>query len=764
MLTALAAPGAALAAPGDREAAEVQEVIVTAQRREEKLQAVPAAITALTAETINDLGLKRTNDLGRVSANLEIAEPNGFGNQPLITIRGIGLNDYSTNNAGPNGVYADEIYQSSPGTQMLHLFDLERVEVLKGPQGTLYGRNASGGAINFISRKPTDYVTGEVHAEYSSFNTLNLTGALGGPVAPNLNGRLAFVLNRSEGYVTNLLTGDGENGARNGAIRLQLQWTPTERLSVLANIHGAWVRNNNAVYQHLGTLVPGTQASAEPQSCSLPDTFAGKCVSLFGARSFADPYVGEYTGDRKLTINSNGGSVRGEYDLGPVQLLSLTGWESNDKTQPDNTDSSPARMIKITYGVKARQFSQEFRASHSSDALSWVGGLYYSHENLKQDQPIAIFQDFDLYGAFGVPAGPGAGDGIGFISSAKSEQKTDAYAVFGQATYALTPDLKATLGARYTRETKTFLYRAGTKTQEGGIDRYGPEVAFPGTPYLGRQEAENFSYKAVLNYYFTPDVHAYGSVATGFKSGAFNGSFLNGDDAASLARQLQPVDPEKVTTYELGLKSEWFDRRLTLNLTAFYNDYKDTQLFVIIPFRGADGLTFNLNVLDNAPKAHTEGLEVEATVRPIEGLTLQGNLGLLSAKLDQYVATRAPDAPDYTGNPFSFAPKVTFNGLVQYRRPFAGGTVDLQMTASYKSRQYFDVTKSPLLSQGSYWISNARAGYEFAGGRWDVAVWVRNLTGKRYYGDIFDLRSPFGYIQGIPGQPRWIGAEVNYRF
>src|SRR5271165_4892010 len=191
-------PGAHAADATDTTApAAVETLVVTAQRRSQNIQEVPISIQAFTGTDLRDMGIKSSVELGMVTPNMDIALVAGPGNQPIITIRGIGLNDYDTNNAGPNGVYVDEVYLSAPASQSFSTFDLDRVEVLKGPQGTLYGRNTSGGAINFISRKPTDYLTGDLHIDYSDYNTLNVEGAVGGPITHNLDGRIAFVVNET---------------------------------------------------------------------------------------------------------------------------------------------------------------------------------------------------------------------------------------------------------------------------------------------------------------------------------------------------------------------------------------------------------------------------------------------------------------------------------------------------------------------------------------------------------------------------------------
>ena len=232
----------------------VEEVVVHAQRRSENIQNVPVSVQAFTAKDIQELGIKSSIDIGQMTPNVDIALPAGPGNQPIIAIRGIGLNDYDTNNAGPNGIYVDEVYLSSPASQTFQTFDLEQIEVLKGPQGTLYGRNTSGGAINFVTNKPTDQYEGYAHFDYSSFNTIHTEAAFGGPILPDLDGRVALSTNNSDGYMHNELTGHHENGVNNYGVRMQLLWKPTDDLKVLFNVHGGQVNNRVTEYRHIGDL------------------------------------------------------------------------------------------------------------------------------------------------------------------------------------------------------------------------------------------------------------------------------------------------------------------------------------------------------------------------------------------------------------------------------------------------------------------------------------------------------------------------------
>jgi iron complex outermembrane recepter protein len=740
---------AAAASAASSQATEVETLVVTAERRSENIQNVPISIQAFSAKDIQALGIKSSVDLGAVTPNVDIALVAGPGNQPIITIRGIGLNDYDTNNAGPNGIYVDEVYLSAPASQSFQTFDLDRIEVLKGPQGTLYGRNTSGGAINFITNKPTDDFTGNLHAEYGSFNTFNFEGAVSGPLAPGVDGRLAFVRNDSSGFFHNDLTGNSENCAHNWAARAMLRFKPTAALSLLFNVHGGQVDNRPTEYRHIGDLSPTTGAQ-----CSIADSYGGACVDLFGYGTPKGFYEGAFNRQDHLKVNSLGASLRADYDLGGVTLTSLSAFEHNDKIHPEDSDASPNRLLEINFGVRSNTFTQELRLAQSTQKFDWVAGAYFLHEDLKQNQPIFILLDIDNI------FGPGVGDGLAFQAFDHSHQTTDAYAVFAQGDYAFTDRLKLTLGARYTKEDRGFDYLGQVQFQEGGIDHFGPITTLANTTESLSDQA--VSWRAALDYRLAPHVLAYASVATGFKSGDFNGSFLS-LVPAEIALQLKPVNPEHVTSYEVGVKSAFLEGRLILNASAFYNRYNDLQVFVLVPPPpGGGGLP--VNVLDNAQRAHTEGIEAQMTVRPLEALTASAQIGLLDTRLDAFVANKDPAQPDFSGRELPISPHVSFAGLIDYRVPVASGAIDFQFSATYKSHQFFDISNDPYTVQGGYWLENIRVAYAPTGGKWEVAGYVRNLSDRQYFLDEFDLTNPFGFIQGIVGTPRTFGAEVNYRF
>lgn len=751
----------------------IETVVVTAQKRTEDIQTVPLTVQAFDTKAIQDLGIKSSTDLSQFTPNVSIALPAGAGNQPIIAIRGVGLNDYDTNNAGPNGVYFDEVYLSAPASQTFQAFDLERIEVLKGPQGTLYGRNTSGGAINFISIKPTDYYTGDFHVEYSSFDTYQIEGGVGGPIADGLSGRLAFVKNGSGGYTYNAFTNGRENGANNIAGRAFLQWEPIEDLTFLLNVHGGSVANRPAEYRHMGSINSGT---GDP--CSVSEVLSGTaangaaCTDIFGYGTPQNFYAGSYNRREHLKVHNWGGYLRADYSYGSLNFVSLSAFDHNDKLHPEDTDASPNRLLEIDFGVNSKTFTQEFRVSQSTDEYNWLLGLYYLSETLRQNQPLYVLLDADLFFGPGAGSDPTVGSQIDYDNS---RQVTNSYAVFGQGDYKLTDKLKLTLGARFTGESKSFQYAAGSQFQVGGINDLGPVIPIlppPGESFDRTLSNTSFNWKAALDYQWTDKILTYVSASTGFKSGGFNGSFLATVPtpsllpiaAAQISAQLQPIKPERITAYEVGLKSTFFDDRLLVNAALFYNDYRDLQVFILVPIPSPipGGLPLGTNILTNARKAHMEGLDLQFVGKPTDQLTLSAQIGVLQAKVDSDDST--PAQPDsYHGHQLPLAPHLSVALAADYRVPLEGGNLDFQVNASYKSHQYFDVANNPHLTEEPYWLENARIAYSFDDDKWEVAGYIHNISDQHYFLDIFDL-SFVGYYQGIMGQPRTIGAEVNYHF
>lgn len=766
---AVALPSAASAQDqaGAQSGEGIGDIVVTAQRREQNLQDVPVAVTAFSGDAIADLGIQSSADIAGIVPNLEIGLPAGEGNQPLIYIRGVGLSDTNSNNAGPNGVYVDEVYIASPGAQTFQLFDLERVEVLKGPQGTLYGRNATGGAINFISAKPSRDFRAQASLSYASFDTISGEAAVGGPISDAARFRIAGTGTHSNGYVHNLLTGRRENGQGSFALRGQLAFDVTDNFDALLNVHGGKVDTRSPQFRSLGLFDPDTGFTTP---CAPAAIMANQCGNVLGYVSPQGFHDGNYNKSERLEVGNWGTSARLNWDLGGATLTSISAYDWNDKTHREDSDASPDSLLQIDYKVRSESFTQELRLSGAGGGVNWVAGVYYLHETLRQNQTVDLFRDLRALTPDGGAYLPMADDDPFppvLFSRTLNRQRTDAASIFGQVEIELTPALRATIGGRYNYERKTFFasaqYEEGAITfgpyTEDGVDHDAVTVPVPGGiapnyAFDNRKSFKNVSFKVGLDYDVTDDVMAYASVSTGFKSGGFNGGFLDFDPAQA-AIQAQPFDEETLTAYEIGLKSTLLDRRLRFNAAAFYYDYKDLQLYTLVN----TGLV-PLSLLDNAANATIYGAEFEMIARPVDRLDITLNLGLLDTEIKNFVTAAA----DYSGNRLPLSPKLTFSGIVNYDVPLSSGlALAIQPSFSYRSGQYFSTDNSPLMKQDGYWLLGGRIALKDEGGRWEVALFGRNLTRKKYINYAVDL-SDFGFIEQFRGEPRMFGIELRGKY
>ena len=558
---------AAAAAQSPPASSGVENVVVTAQKRRQKIQDVPITITVLDQKTLRRLDVRSSDELAQYVPSVQIGMPSGRGNQPLISIRGIGLNDTNTNNAGPNGVYVDEVYQASPAGQTFQTFDLSRVEVLKGPQGTLYGRNTTGGAINYVTNKPTDQFSASEDVQYGSFNTASTLTTINGQLTPGIDGRAAIFYNYSDGFFKDLTDHNMTNGANDLSYRGQLLVQTVPDLDLLFNFHGGNVNRRPDEYKQVGVLT-----GLFGGMCADAQILAGQCTDLYGYKAPPGFYSGYYNRDQKLYINEIGGSARADYHLGEVTLTSLTAFETSHKIHPEDSDAEPNDLLQIDYGVRSTDITQEFRVSGGGGNYHWLAGLYYLSEHLNQDQSIDLLHDIDQ-----VIGAPGIGNGLAEQARTINGQFTESVATYGQGDYEIFPNARITLGGRLTYEHKAF-----DAFSEAAFETNG---AFPAEKPL-YDLSENLSdraasWRAAFDYKVVPNILTYISASTGFKSGGFNGGFLANDVPEALA-QLQPIKPEYITAVEAGVKSDFLNQRLRFNAAVFDYTYHDLQIYNLI--------------------------------------------------------------------------------------------------------------------------------------------------------------------------------------
>ncbi|MGH6617559.1 TonB-dependent receptor [Sphingomonas sp.] len=751
------APVSADAQAADQADAGIADIVVTAERRSSSVQDTPIAITAFTGTALAEQGIVNVENLSEVTPSLQIYAEQI--NNEEYTIRGIGRSNEDLTTDSGVAVNINDAYLAQPSEANAALFDIERVEVLRGPQGTLYGKNAVGGVINIITRKPTDKLDGYAAAEIGGLGRRQFEAAVGAPVVDGLlSARIAGFSLHTDGAYRNLTTGERANGQDIQALRGSLRFTPSEKFEV------------NLVADYSDIKQDGVLKSVIVDTPGLPfilkDFFPGPYPT-----QEADIRSGRSNLNGSQGIRQWGGLLRADYysDAGTISFLS-----SYRKERSYNSEDVDRTALQIN-NFFARQHSwatsQELRFVSDDDGplsangrLHWSGGLYWFHEEGQRNQSIYLTgripgsQPGDPDDPDNGLIGPGSPDAQDSTASFLQRLNTDSYAAFGQAKYDITDRLGITLGLRYTSETKAFSLDATSVANTPGGDPFA--LFLPDGPFSESTSAtfRKLTPKVVVEYEPNADIHAYASYARGFKSGGFNGQ-------AGSPADMTPFAPEVADNYELGIKTDLFDRRLRINAAAFFVKFKDLQVSGV----NAQGLI----ITENAADAQIKGIEVEATVRPFSALTLRGGLSLLDAKYKDYmIETFDPTIQggppfvtlDLNGKRLTSTPEYSATAAADYVVDLSGGSnIKFSVDATFKG----DTLSNELtLRSNAYAVVNARIGWTSSDGRWDIAGWVRNLTDKVYYrggGALPDFNRTTSRI-GLVSDPRTAGVTVKIAF
>ncbi|MGC1301243.1 MAG: TonB-dependent receptor [Caulobacteraceae bacterium] len=713
-----AAPDApAPPAPGGN---TLSEVVVTAQRREQSSQDVGIAISVLSGQQLALRGVKTISDLQYQTPGLEITPAFGSG-QPNFRLRGVGFDDYASNNSSPVGVYIDEVAYPFPLQTTGQVFDLSRVEVLRGPQGTLYGRNTTGGAINFITNRPTSTYTAGLDADVGSYGYSRAEAFVSGPLTDTLRIRISGVTEHGGGFQQNRDTGQEIGDLDRSTGRVQLDWTPISRLDVLVEgTYGYDHSDGQGLYRF--DSLGGVPADGNPYKTGWGASPA--FASLIGIQTDAKPFKHNQNAGVDLHVG---------YDLGFARLTTITAYHILDRREYEDWDATSAADADEFYDTHAKVFSQEVRLnSQDHGPLKWMGGLYYDKEDLR-DLFLSDLVDSD-----------------GFIASTSYAQHVSTIAGFGQVDYAVTSRLSVTGGLRVEHERRTLDDFVTTTLPLIGLGVDVPQVVQAYTQVTGKLEAD---------YRLAPDQLVYASASRGVKSGGF--SAYN----TLVASQVQPFKPEVLYAYEGGYKSQFLDKTLRFNGDVFYYDYHDEQVQSAIfdPTFGAIGK------IVNAPRSYIWGVEGEVEWKPLTQLEVHQGV---SFKRGQYTdfqgldiaRSTAADAPVFDnrdGEDLGF-PKWSLNGSASWTQPIGGG-YKLVAETDYAYRDKLSpVLLGPTFNVSSYWLANATLTFSPNDGPWSIGLWGRNITGTRY-----DLTRNF-FLSGIdiaaPGAPATFGARVSYRY
>lgn len=762
-LSIASAPAAYAQAPA-AEAADavdgIQEIIVTAQKREESNSKVGLSIVAVSGEALQQRNVNNADDLGRIVPGFTYA--NSAFNVPVYSIRGVGFNDNALSASPTVSVYMDQV--SLPYTAMTQgvALDVERLEVLKGPQGTLFGQNSTAGAINFIARKPTDRLEAGGLISFGRFNYGKVEGYVSGPLGETVRARLAASREFSGDWQKSQTRNDTLGDSNRGAARLLVDWDATSDLKFTLNANGWFDKSDSQggqlVAVEFGNANPANQlaivrnAPIAPRKLRLAEWTPGQ----------------DYEGDNWFYQLS----LRADWDFGETATLtSITAYNRFRTRGYSDIDAIDSQNGEVGFDGSIKAFNQELRLAGEAGALRWMVGGSYADDKVRDDQPTL---------AFGSSSGAQNLVGVHTLfSSVNTNQNIKTKAAFGNAEFQVMDTVKLLGGVRYTKESRDFsgcskdrgdgfyalafsrlqaIFSGGRAPTNpfvvGGCVTLGPPPLFSPGVQSGSLDEDNVSWNAGVNFTPVEGSLLYGRISQGYKSGSFPTL------AYTLNEQVKPVTQEKVLAYEAGFKTTLLDRRLRVEGAVFYYDYTDKQLKgkrVFVPFGP-------LNSLQNIPKSWVKGAELSITAQPTRGVTLNGAVTYLKTKITEFTGFDPGGVRrDLSGSPFNFSPKWQMQGGAQYDWDLTG---DLSASVGADVIRRSSTTgviggNDPRFAMPSYTLVDLRASVGAADSRWRLSIWGKNVTNEFY---LTNALRDVDTIVRFTGRPATYGATLAVKY
>ena len=725
----------------------LEEVVVTAQKREQSLQDVGISVTAFSGDQIRELGYTNTIDIAAQTPGLGIIQYH-----PTLTttnIRGISQNDFQDQLEAPIAVYVDEAYVSAMGAGHAQLFDLERVEVLRGPQGTLFGRNATGGLIHYISAKPTEEPEGYLEFTYGSYNQKKFEGAVSGALTDNLLGRVSFAGNFHDGVGENRI-GPDVRGSEHYALRGQLEYRASDDVTVNLKAHYA---NDN---DDKGNAYTHTPISANDDGLGFeigPDSLvSGTCpgCDFFGYRDIDDdPFTGDYDYIGEFRRATAGITGKLTWETDGFTLTSITDYLQMNKNYGEDTDGSPNPVFVFITDQDFEQFSQELRLNGDvGNNLRWTTGFYYL--DIEHAGNLDFFLDLPFVPPYLF------GDPANYISGPTTNNvETESWAVFGHVEYDFNENWGVIAALRYTEDRKDTVFES-TDILGGNITGLGFTLTIPfdlsADPDfdLFDQGFENVSAKFEIDWRPTDDTLIFASFNRGHKAGSAR---VQAGGNPTTPIPTYPHDEEVLHSWEVGIKTTLLNGRAQLNANAFYYDYQDYQAFIIIP--GVIPASLSIINLD----AEAVGGEVELNLALGEGWEFRFG----AAFIDSEVKDVLLPSDRYVDNDLPYSPTVSLNGLARYEFPAFGGTMAVQGDFNYSDNFCFSVLCAPLDQEDSYVIGNFRISYTTGDERWKLAAFVNNVSDTEYRLYTLDI-SGLGIGNDAYANPRWAGGTISFNW
>ena len=700
--------------------AGLEEIIVTAERRAQSVQDVPSSVAAFSAESLNRSGIATSVDLQLRTPGMLVSTNGSFG-QPYI--RGIGSEIINPGTEAPVAMFLDGAYQPRATAAIVDFYDIERVEVLKGPQGTLYGRNATGGAINVVTRNPEDDFGIEADALFGNYDRVRVRAAANAPVGAG-GLRLSGMYIDRDGYSENLLTGETLDSEDLWSVRGKLRLPLGDGFEAIATVehHKEDSTRNNAA------------KIIDDPDLPLPVRDFAPLLGYVYPGVPADPREVRFDFQPRIFLEQTRANLTLTWSLGFADLQSITGYTALENIGDFDLDGTEINFAYDREADESDAFSQSFLLKSTGDGrLEWLAGLEYLSEDASQNFDARL----PLLGPpSDIPLGPDS-PLAGFIWD--SDVSSEAAAVFVEGKFALFDRVKLIAGVRYTDESKEADFTQ-TIIDPFGIITGGAVVGTIVIPAQPEESWDAWTPRVGVEFRPVEDTLLYATITRGFKSGGFN-----------LLNNAETFDPEEITSYEAGVKSTWLDDRLRTNLAAFFYDYTDLQ---VNQFTGVS------NFITNAAESEISGAELDLLWQPSGSFAIDLVLAYLDATYEDYFNGQV----DLSGNRMPKAPEFTASGGLEYQTTLAGaGSLMLRIEARYQSDTNFDQFETPELVQDSYTLANARLTYESEDARWRVSLYGNNLGDEEYVQSMVRVDTVFGTIATYAA-PRTYGVEVGFSY
>ncbi|MBY9066507.1 TonB-dependent receptor [Hyphomonas sp. WL0036] len=746
-------------------------VVVTAQRREENLLDVPLSVSAFDGELLSDLGIQTMDEVAKISPNVTLEVSRGTNNTLSAFIRGVGQQDPVSGFESGVGIYVDDVYLNRPQGAVLEVYDVERIEVLRGPQGTLYGRNTIGGAVKYVTKGLSDDPTLKVRGALGSYNQRDIVANASTPLTDNLRVGAGVAFFTRDGFGENLITGEDNYNKDVAAYRLSAEWDVTDKFQI--RVAGDYMSDeSNARQGH--RMIPDLSAPFEyPVLNNVYDTRAGLNAI-------------------KQNVDVKGGSIVAQYELNDnITLKNILAYREDEGTSPIDFDSLPEVDVDVPAIYTNDQLSNEFQISYSSDRLNGIVGAYYLEANSDTVFDVGLFTTGELLNLINSTT-----IYSGYTAQTYGDVGTNTWSIFADFTYDLTDQFSIALGGRYTEDKRssTVLRR----TYLGGFSEFfggNGAVAATISNFTGSETFDDFSPRASLTYKPVEDHTLYATYSQGFKGGSFDPRGVSTlaidlDQSGSVTpdevKAFMLFEPEEVDSYEIGWKSNLFDNRLQSSLAVFYMDYKDVQIPGSVGVDANNDGVFETfaGVTTNAGAATLWGVEYEGTAllgekmfNDTDMLTASTSIGYINAEYDEFIAIVGGTAvnladqrvvqntPEWTGS-LRFSYDTPFNILQK-----EGRLIINQMTSYRGDSSQFEIPSA--IDQEAYTLVDLSLRWQETGSRWGFNMTAKNLTDERYRVSGYNFINPVtgapslgleGVLTGFYGDPRTFTFGIDYTF